>query len=408
MLPGAEDDPGPDREPFSNADAVRALGAVHEITTDPALTFEAKIDSLLSIGVDELDLPYAFLSRIAVEDLEGERGTQTIVDAAGDHELLQPGESAPLSRAYCRKTIKSEGLLAIRDAPEAGWEGDPAYETYDLGSYIGGKVELEDELYGTFCFASTAPREVDFSAAERTFVRVLSKWASYELQQQRQRERLERTNDRLENLASVVSHDLRNPLSVAEGRLELAREERDGEHLAAVAEAHERMGEIIDGLLSLARQGDSVGDTEPVSLGAVAEAAWETVRTDGVTLAVESDLELWADPSRLRQLLENLFRNAIEHGGEHCPPGAADAGVDTITVGAISGGFHVSDDGCGIPEAERETVLQAGASSDPDGLGLGLSIVSEVAAAHDWETAVREAESGGARFEFTGVDRVEE
>ncbi len=216
-----------DRDPLDSRQTVDVLQKLYDVTTDTDLSFEEKIDRLLSIGVEELGLPYGFLSEISVEDLEGEQGTQTIVQATGDHEYLQPGESAPLSKAYCRKTIKSDDLLAIQNAVEAGWEGDPAYETFDLGSYIGGRVEVDEELYGTFCFASTDPREIEFSETERTLVNVLSKWASYELEQERARRDVEVQRDDLkkaqEQLRRVI--DLVPDLIFAKNR--------EGEYLLA-------------------------------------------------------------------------------------------------------------------------------------------------------------------------------
>jgi len=81
-------------------------------------------------------------------------------------------------------------------------------------------------------------------------------------ERKRREERLRRKNERLEEFASIVSHDLRNPLNVAQGRLELAREEHDSEHLEVVANAHGRMATLIDDLLTLARDGEGVEETE--------------------------------------------------------------------------------------------------------------------------------------------------
>lgn len=81
-----------------------------------------------------------------------------------------------------------------------------------------------------------------------------------------------RERDRLDEFANVVSHDLRNPLSVAKGRLELAAQDCDSEHLEAVAQAHERMETLVEDVLTLARAGEAIGDTRPVVLSDVFEA----------------------------------------------------------------------------------------------------------------------------------------
>ncbi|MGM0448165.1 MAG: GAF domain-containing protein, partial [Methanobacteriota archaeon] len=130
---------------------------------------------------------------------------------------------------------------------------------------------------------------------------------------------LQREIDRLEKFAGLVSHDLRNPLNVAAGRTGLARSETDDpavlDELDRVEGAHERMSQLIDDLLALARQGRTVDEIQSVPLDEAAERAWRTVDTAGATLDVtEATSAVEADPERLRTLFENLFTNSVEHG----------------------------------------------------------------------------------------------
>lgn len=209
------------------------------------------------------------------------------------------------------------------------------------------------------------------------------------------RQELERQNDRLEQFASVVSHDLRNPLNVAKLRTDLAQQECNSDHLDQVNTAHDRMERLINDLLALARQGQPIDDPVQVVLSTVTMQAWEVVETETATLQFKADLTFEADEDRLQQLLENLFRNAIKHGGNDV----------TVTVGSISepSGFYVADDGQGIPEADRETVFEFGYSTNDEGTGFGLAIVREIATAHDWDTSVTDNDGGGTRFEITRV-----
>lgn len=211
------------------------------------------------------------------------------------------------------------------------------------------------------------------------------------------RTELERQNERLDQFASMVSHDLRNPLNVAKGRIDLALENSDVEQLEAAKQALDRMETLIENMLALARQGQPISDTETVTLSAVAGQCWEVVATAEATLTVDDDLTFQADGERLQQLLENLFRNAIEHGRDDV----------TIRVGALAdaSGFYVADDGPGIPEAEREVVLESGYSTAEGGTGFGLAIVSEIAEAHGWSLTVTDSWAGGARFEIRNVTR---
>lgn len=198
-------------------------------------------------------------------------------------------------------------------------------------------------------------------------------------------------SDRPDTFAEMLAHDLRNPLTVARGRLSLVIDESESEHLDAVVQAHERMDAIIEDYLTLAREGSMVVDTEPVELASVVAQSWQYVATEEASLALRTERAIQADRNRVRQLLENLIRNAVEHGGSEV----------TVTVGDLEDGFFVADDGPGIPPAEREAVLDAGYSSVADKTGFGLSIVSRIVDAHDWALDVTDAD--GARFEITGV-----
>ncbi|MDT3433741.1 PAS domain S-box protein [Haloarcula sp. 1CSR25-25] len=230
-------------------------------------------------------------------------------------------------------------------------------------------------------------------------------------ERKRREQELEDTNERLEEFTSIVSHDLRNPLSVAEGRIELARGERDSDHLDSASDALERMRTLIDDLLAAAHDEQSEVD-EVVALADTAEQSWHNVETDGAELTVETDAVVRADRSRVEQLLENLFSNSVEHGSTSSRPGADDSvehgGDDVrVTVGELEGGFYVEDDGDGIDEADRSRVFETGYSTSDAGTGFGLWIVEEIADAHGWTVTVGEGSDGGARFEFTGVDIVE-
>ena len=220
-------------------------------------------------------------------------------------------------------------------------------------------------------------------------------YITQDVTEQRERENeLRRKNERLEEFASVVSHDLRNPLNMVEGRLELAREECNSEDLVEAEAALDRCQTLVDDILSLAREGRGVAETEPVDVAEVVERCWRTVETSRAKLDTDVDRTIVADRTRVRQLLENLVRNSIDHGG---------TGV-TVTVGDVENGFYLEDDGPGIPEEIRDEVFESAYSTVEDNTGFGLAIVEEVVDAHGWEVSVGEASSGGARFEITGVE----
>jgi PAS domain S-box-containing protein len=225
-------------------------------------------------------------------------------------------------------------------------------------------------------------------------------------EQKRREERLRRQNERLEEFASIVSHDLRNPLNVANGYLELLQADYDDERFEKLGDALGRMDDLIEKLLAMARQGQVVDETDSVDVATVAERAWSNVVTDEIDHVVDVSLTVAADVERLVQMFENLFRNALEHA-------TSGNGSDlTVTVGPLADdggapvGFYVADDGVGIDAKNHEKVFDSGYSTTDGGTGLGLNIVEQLAEAHGWSVAVTESEAGGARFEFRGVDVV--
>ncbi|MDB2272151.1 PAS domain S-box protein [Halorubrum ezzemoulense] len=207
---------------------------------------------------------------------------------------------------------------------------------------------------------------------------------------------LEAQNERLEEFASIVSHDLRNPLGVAEGHIKLAEGGDENGHPAKALDAIARSQALIDDLLTLAREGDQVDEVEAVDLGELAKKSWQSTETAQATLNVDESELIEADRDRLREIFENLYRNAVEHGG----------GDVTVHVGAMEDGFCVADTGSGIPESARDEIFEAGYSTADDGTGFGLRIVEQITKAHGWEVSVIESKEGGARFEITGIRKL--
>ncbi|WP_435181445.1 copper transporter [Halorussus sp. AFM4] len=217
-----------------------------------------------------------------------------------------------------------------------------------------------------------------------------------QLQQQQQQlhqqsQKLQRQNARLENFASLLAHELRNPLSTAKIYL---RQVSEGDQTAVeeVDTALTRIEEMVEVILVIARGEDADIDREEVTLASVAEDTWADLEVPTADLVVETDQTLLVDPVHLQHLLENLFTNAVEH---------ADGSV-TIRIGDLPSGFYVEDTGPGIPEEDRDRIFDAGYTTG--GIGFGLMFVAELAEAYGWNYMVSESADGGARFEFTDID----
>jgi PAS domain S-box-containing protein len=214
-----------------------------------------------------------------------------------------------------------------------------------------------------------------------------------------ERERqLRQQKERLDEFASVVSHDLRNPLNVAQGQATLIAEQTESNHLGPLQEALDRMEAIVEDTLTLARQGDTIRETEAISLTDLVGKCWGTVETGEATIEIVDEMTFQGDPERLRHVFENLFRNVVEHGGSD----------RTVRVGIHDErGIYVEDDGPGIPVDKREEVFKPGHSSAGGGTGFGLTIVKRIVEAHGWELSVTDGTDGGARFEIQMTEHPE-
>jgi regulation of enolase protein 1 (concanavalin A-like superfamily) len=219
---------------------------------------------------------------------------------------------------------------------------------------------------------------------------------------------LDRQFSRFERFASYVSHDLRTPLQISLGAVEQARES-EGEDLASaldrIERANGRIEEILDDLSALSK-GDRSGATLPAELldvldvgvpstelASLVENVWRIGATGDATLdvGVPPGTVLRAETETVRPLVENLLKNAVDHGGDDV----------TVEVEITGRGFYVADDGPGIPEDEREKVLESGYTTSEEGTGTGLAIVRDTVEQADWGLEIGDSDLGGARFEVT-------
>jgi signal transduction histidine kinase/CheY-like chemotaxis protein len=376
-------------------------------------------------------------------------GTAAAVDdLLGDRPPYERGES-PHWRAFeSGEPVVVEDVTTLEDAPDHYRPGSILY------------LPLSD--HGTLSVGSADPG--GFEDADVGLAQVLAANASVALdlvtREAELRERttqLARQNDRLDEFAGAVSHDLRGPLSAASGHLSLAMEDASPavrDRLEHVERALRRMESLTDEVLTLAREGRTVDDPQPVAVGDVARAAWETIADGSATdvgFAVTDPPTVSGDPERLRTVLENLFRNALDHGEDvsrvevgplpaatATDPGEGDAadggdgreseartapegsrddvavgdgggpddggirtdGTSAGAVGEDPAGFYVADDGGGFEFEEPRRALERGVTTADRGTGYGLAIVDEIVDAHGWSLSLCRSADGGARIEI--------
>ncbi|MHC3380354.1 sensor histidine kinase [Haloarcula sp. H-GB5] len=285
-------------------------------------------------------------------------------------------------------------------------ELDDEQRQYNENSPVSSEIILPLAEYGVINIGSLTP--VTFDGETVRLARMYATHVQAALQKAEREHDLRIQRDRMEQFIGVVSHDLRNPLHVVEGRLELVRETGDLSHLEDAEEGVARMEALIDDLLTLAKKGYAVEDRTAISLETIVEQTWEMARTDDATLQIEGSAPVFGDQNRLKQVFENLFRNAADHAGDDVTvwvgplvdDGTAEIDSEDERVEGRVTGFYVADDGPGIPSDKLNDVLSVDAFSGSNN-GLGLSIVAQITDAHGWDISVTESRAGGARFEVS-------
>ncbi|EMA30962.1 multi-sensor signal transduction histidine kinase, partial [Halobiforma nitratireducens JCM 10879] len=173
----------------------RTLQRLYEITSDADRSFETKLHQLLELGRDRLDLDVGYLAAIDEEDDRFE-----ITHCVSEDDQLEPGTEIALSETYCRQTIDSDGLLAFTNASTDERIDGETYETWGIDAYVGGRVTVGNDRFGTLCFESEEPRQTPFTPTERSFVELATQWVGQELERRRRERELEESERRYRTL----------------------------------------------------------------------------------------------------------------------------------------------------------------------------------------------------------------
>ena len=174
----------------------RSLRELHELASNPSLTTMERVRRAVDDHRERLGLSLGFLSRI-------EDGTKETVVATGDQGQIE-GDETPVDAAYCQYTAEREDPITITSGAEAKELDPEIYERKGLSCYIGKRVTVDGELYGTLCFADTDGRECDFDEVDVAFLELLADWVGYELQKADQRERLREERERVATILDRV------------------------------------------------------------------------------------------------------------------------------------------------------------------------------------------------------------
>lgn len=363
-------------------DHERAITELHGVAADLAAC-ETR-DDIYRETIDAAKRLFEFDS-VAIAEARGDR---LAVVAMSENMPLDEPPTMGIDEGIAGRTYQTSSSFLIDDVNQ----DDRAAPQAEFGSAISVPIGA----HGILQVIDDSPAV--FSQRDLELAELLVRHTESGLDLLEREHRLERQNERLEEFVSFVSHDLRGPLSVAAGRVNLARAEEDMTHLETAENALDRMDGLIDALLSLSKSEGDLGRTGPVDIGQLAQTCWEELPFEEASLDIEGSITVEGSRSQLRQLIDNLLRNAIEHGGDDV----------TVTVSQRheGDGFFLADDGPGLVD-DHQRIFERGYTTGPSGIGYGLTIVERIAEAHGWEITAGASEDGGARFDIIGAQLID-
>jgi signal transduction histidine kinase len=390
-------------------DTLERLLAIEALDVKTALG-EASQLVAEAIGADKVDI---FLYELSTDTLVAVGVSDTPM---GDRQRQIGMDRLPVANGGHTVGVFQTGLSYLTGRADEDPDV-PLGLTAGLGvrSVVEAPLAVGGERRGVLAAASAHPD--CFSEDDLRFLEATSRWVGMVTQRAELTERVARDAAEAarrmaaDELVTVLAHDLRNYLTPLRGRMELLRRQaqRDGSeeqvrHADEASRALDRLRSLVADLLDVGRleQGLFALAPAPLDLAALLRETAESLGTLGSRVCVRSPAELWgqADPDRLRQAVENLVANALQHSAEGAPV-HLELNTETRESGECAV-ITVRDEGPGIPEEMLPRLFTRFAPGvGSQGLGLGLYLARSVAEAHGGTLEAESPPGGGAVFRLT-------
>jgi len=313
---------------------------------------------------------------------------------------LKPGGELKVETTICHEIRQSrEGVVIDHVAEDEAYRGHPTPAMYGFQSYISMPILRKDgSMFGTLCAIDPKPHRLKtpgtigmfklFAELIAFHIDSVDRLATSEADLMDERE----TAELREQFIAVLSHDLRNPLASIDGGLRLLSkaplDDKSKGFIAMMQNSSARMNELINNVLDLTRVrlggGFQLSRAEEDSLAPVLEEVATELRLAMPSREINMQIDLrepiHCDRARIAQLFSNLLGNAVKHGDATAPV--------HVLAQTAEGVFKLSVANSGEPIppfAIKRLFLpyaRGSGAGNPQGLGLGLYIASEIARAH--------------------------
>lgn len=155
----------------SSKEIEKRLQLLHKIVSQKSFDLNEHLYQALKLTTQLLGMEVGILSSISGD-------VYTVQESYSKNDELENGQTFELGTTYCSITLDENKVVSINDMNESPYNRHPCYEVFQLESYIGVPIYIDDDLYGTLNFSSSKPKDGNFIEADRTLIKLLAEWTS--------------------------------------------------------------------------------------------------------------------------------------------------------------------------------------------------------------------------------------
>ena len=325
---------------------------------------------------------------------------------------------SPRDISFCGHAILTENpIFIVEDARvDERFQDNPLVKDFKAIFYAGVPLKTQDGYaLGTLCVYDHKPRTLDKKQQEALLglakqVILLFEARKKNIELQKSQQETTARNNRLEDFARLIAHDLKSPLSSIEGLVNLLTEDYAEENdedftvfMEHLSTSTKSMRSYIDGLLEYYRADNLLVTKDDASLDTIVSEVKNLHKSSDVTITLNKNIDLKAVPVvAIEQVISNLIDNGVKYNTSEHP--------EITLSGTITKDFYsisVADNGVGIPEDKQAHIFEPFKTMGTNdrngnkGTGMGLATVKKLVEALGGTITLDSTVGKGSIFTFT-------